>query len=67
MLKCIKNKTTMKKIYIVPAVSVFHTEMQSNLMVTSIPIDPGQEGGGNLVKEDKGSWDIWGSESDNNE
>lgn len=51
----------MKKSYLQPETSVI--SIQSVTMIAeSLIIDPGQGGGGALVKEENDNWDIWGEE-----
>ena len=50
----------MKKTYIVPEVQVVKIALTS-MVAESLLIDPEEEGGGALTREDKG-WDIWGDD-----
>ena len=51
----------MKKTYIYPTTIVVNVQ-PSSLIANSLPINPGEGGGGQLVKENE-DWDIWGDAS----
>ena len=51
----------MKKIYLQPETCVISIQ-SINIIADSLIIDPGQGGGGALVKEEYNAWDIWGEE-----